>query len=202
MTVPDQKTSIKKEMASYICEFSDPFEGLREFPRTSSQLRDHLSSIHHTLQSKFFVDSESSHLSLQPKLKKEFYSMYREEVEKIFRHLSRVTQRSIKARVDPFRSKGGYEVKVVKLSPSSSAAIQECLNIKEDPAWVEKMSVLGRKLQDAERLNNFMDRTPEKQAIANKTSTIDSAVRLHQNSDLFCTPPEFKGFKKLEISGS
>lgn len=202
MTVPNEKTSVKKEIGSYIYEFSDPFEGLREFPRTSSQLRNHLSSIHHTLQSNFFVDSETSHLSLQPQMKKEFYCMYREEVEKIFRHLSRVTQRSIKVRVDPFRSKRGYEVKAVKLSPSSSAPTQECLNIKEDPAWVEKMSILGRKLQDAERLNNFMDRTPEKQAIALKTSTIDSAIRLHQNSDLFCTPPEFKGFKKLEIGGS
>lgn len=179
---------------------SDPFKGLREFPRASSQLGDHLNSIHRTLQSNYFVDPETARFALQPEMKNEFYISYRNEVEKIFRHLSKVTNRNIKVRVDPLRSKGGYEVKVVKTSSATSSSSQDnSQDIQEDPEWVEKMRALGRKLQDAERLDSLRQRTPDAEATVMNTSLMDSSVRLHQNSELFRTPPEFMGFKKLEI---
>lgn len=182
---------------------SDPFKGLRDFPRTSTQLRNHLSAIHRTLQCNYFVDPETAQFALHPERGKDFYDTYRKEVEKIFRHLTKVTQRSIKVRVDPFRSKGGYEVKVLKSSSeSSSSSSYKPATIEEDPAWVARMTALGRKLLDAARIDASRQRTPEDQTPILQSSVIDSSLRVHQNSEVFCTPPEFMGFKRLELNNS
>eukprot|EP00796_Vickermania_ingenoplastis_P013271 gene13271-9113_t len=167
----------------------DPFRGLRELPKTAEELRHHLSKIHHTLQTTYFVDPDTAHYVLQPEKTEEFYQSYTHEVEKIIRHLSKVSRRSIKTRVNPQRNRRGFEILHQQPSqPTSSSS----WNTPEDSAWVEQVSCLGKKLQEAELLESFRQSTPEAQPP--NASALDSDARLHKNSGVFCTPPEFKGF--------
>lgn len=173
----------------------DPFRGLRDFPRNPEELRHHLSGIHHHLQSSFFIDGETADFVLQTEKKDIFLETYEAEVKRIFRRLSKISRRSIKARVDPRRCRGGFEV----ISGPNSAPSQDEITFSagaENPAWLQHLRVLSQKLQDAELVEEAAIRTPVSKVV-DSSQSLDSAVRQQGNSCLFRTPPEFKGFTDI-----
>lgn len=169
----------------------DPFRGLRELPSSPDQLRHHLSHIHHTLQHSYFVDADTANFVLQPEQSEEFALSYVQEVEKIFHHLSKVSRRQIKVRVNPHRYRAGYEVVSRSKSPQP---IAPPTMVDEDPTWTAHMTTLGRKLQEAELLESARQDTPDVGSTPGMATSDSSDVRVHKNSFIFSTPPEFKGF--------
>lgn len=175
----------------------DPFQGLRE---TAHSPQD-ISKVHQTLVNDYLVDEKIARLVLDPSNTEEFYRFYCKEVQKLFNHLSRISRRSVKVRVDPHRSLQGYEV---FQAASKSTAKDDTLTPEEDPAWYANLSTIGKQLRDRELVERMRaqtpsdanrDMTPESQrGLASAQTLLDSSVRIHKHSFLFSTPPEFKGF--------
>ncbi|KPI90796.1 chromosomal passenger protein putative (CPC2) [Leptomonas seymouri] len=209
----------------------DPFSDIRVLPREATQLRHHLSRIHHTMQKKYFVSPELSEFALQPDKSDEFIAHYKEEIHRIFAKINKNAKYQYSVHVDPLRLTTGFEFKRLedgKASGTSARVSQSFASPDAEAKWTASMVETGRQLavqqvveSNRMALSAALQSTPASQQVQNLradganggggggmaggalASVVDSDVRkANKESFLFSTPPEFNGFAHSGASPS